>query len=104
MIRSAYAPAFKTPRSLRKNFPQIFGLLVNAGAYADLITLAYRPFTPLGAESAGGHILFGMSGSQVNDTMVNGAWVMRDRDILTVDEAAIFARSIDRAPRIWAQM
>jgi len=36
--------------------------------------------------------------------MVNGAWVMRDRDILTVDEAAIFARSTQRAPLIWAQM
>jgi len=29
---------------------------------------------------------------------------MRDRDIITVDEAAIFARSTERAPRIWAQM
>ena len=64
----------------------------------------YRPFTPLDAGSAGGHILFGMSGSQVNDTMVNGAWVMRDREILTVDEAAMFARSTKRAPRIWEQM
>jgi hypothetical protein len=36
--------------------------------------------------------------------MVNGSWVMRDRDILTVDEAGIFARSAERAPRIWAQM
>ena len=78
--------------------------VLKAGAYADLVTLDYRPFTPLDAESAGGHILFGMSGSQVNDTMVNGAWVMRDRDILSVDEAAIFARSTQRAPRIWAQM
>ena len=78
--------------------------VLKVGAYADLITLAYRPFTPLGAESAGGHILFGMSGSQVHDTMVNGTWVMRNRDILTVDEVAIFARSTERAPHIWAQM
>jgi len=91
------------PRICAKFFRKDLGVL-KAGAYADLITVAYRPFTPLDAESAGGHILFGMSGSQVNDTMVNGAWVMRDRDILTVDEAAIFARSTQRAPRIWAQM
>ena len=91
------------PKICEKFFRKDLGVL-QAGAYADLITLDYRPFTPLSAESAGGHILFGMSGSQVNDTMVNGAWVMRDRDIITVDEAAIFARSIDRAPRIWAQM
>ena len=91
------------PQICANYFRKDLGVL-KAGAYADLIALDYRPFTPLSAESAGGHILFGMSGSQVNDTMVNGAWVMRDRVILTVDEAAIFARSKQRAPRIWAQM
>lgn len=91
------------PQICARFFRKDLGVL-KAGAYADLITLDYRRFTPLDAGSAGGHILFGMSGSQVNDTMVNGAWVMRDRDILTVDEAAIFARSTQRAPRIWAQM
>jgi len=91
------------PKICATFFRRELGVL-KAGAYADLITLDYRPFTPLEAGSAGGHILFGMSGSQVNDTMVNGAWVMRDRDILTVDEAAIFARSTQRAPRVWAQM
>jgi putative selenium metabolism protein SsnA len=91
------------PQICAKFFRKDLGVL-KAGAYADLITLAYHPFTPLNAESAGGHILFGMSGSQVNDTMVNGAWVMRGREILTVDEAAIFARSTERAPRIWAEM
>jgi len=91
------------PKICAKFFRKDLGVL-KAGAYADLIAVDYRPFTPLSAESAGGHILFGMSGSQVNDTMVNGAWVMRDRTILTVDDAAIFARSTQRAPRIWAQM
>ena len=91
------------PKICAQYFRKDLGVL-KAGAYADLIAVDYRPFTPLSAESAGGHILYGMSGSQVNDTMVNGAWVMRDRTILTVDEAAIFARSTQRAPRIWAQM
>ena len=91
------------PQICAQYFRKDLGVL-KAGAYADLIAVDYRPFTPLSAESAGGHILFGMSGSQVNDTMVNGAWVMRDRTILTVDEAAIFARSTQRAPRIWAQL
>ena len=91
------------PKICAQYFRKDLGVL-KAGTYADLIAVDYRPFTPLSAESAGGHILFGMSGSQVNDTMVNGAWVMRDRTILTVDEAAIFARSTQRAPHIWAQM
>lgn len=91
------------PQICAKYFRKDLGVL-KAGAYADLICVDYRRFTPLDAGSAGGHILFGMSGSQVNDTMVNGAWVMRDREILTVDEAALFARSTQRAPRIWEQM
>ncbi|MEP7035630.1 MAG: putative aminohydrolase SsnA [Actinomycetota bacterium] len=91
------------PKICAKFFRKDLGIL-RAGAYADLITVDYRPFTPLDAESAAGHILFGMSGSQVNDTMVNGTWVMRDREILTVDERAIFAHSSEQAPRIWEQM
>lgn len=91
------------PKICAKFFRKDLGVL-RVGAYADVITLAYRSFTPLDAESAAGHILFGMSGSQVNDTMVNGAWVMRDQEILTVDERAIFAHSSERAPRIWEQM
>ncbi len=91
-------------RSARKHFARPLGVLT-PGGYADLITLNYDPITPLTAGSTGGHILFGMSGSMVNDTMVNGAWVMRDRVITTVDEAEIFARSAERPrQRIWAQM
>jgi putative selenium metabolism protein SsnA len=91
------------PKIAAKHFAKPLGILA-PGAYADLITLSYDPITPLNAGSAGGHILFGMSGSMVNDTMVNGAWVMRDRAILTVDEAQVVARSRAAAPRIWAQM
>ena len=58
----------------------------------------------LTAGSTGGHILFGMSGSMVNDALVNGSWVMRDRAITTLDEAEVHARSRAAAPRIWAQM
>lgn len=75
-----------------------------AGAYADLITLEYTSHTPMNGQNTGGHILFGMSGRQVNDTMVAGRWVMRDRTVLTVDEERICARSRERAPRVWARM
>jgi cytosine/adenosine deaminase-related metal-dependent hydrolase len=91
------------PAICARFFAKPLGVL-RPGAYADLITLAYRPFTPFEAGSVWGHVLFGMSGAQVTDTMVNGAWVMRDRALLTVDEAEICARSAARARRIWASM
>ncbi|HRW19504.1 MAG TPA: putative aminohydrolase SsnA [Dermatophilaceae bacterium] len=91
------------PKITAKHFARPVGVLA-PGAYADLITLDYDPITPLGAGSYAGHILFGMSGRMVNDTMVDGRWVMRDRVIQTIDEAAVNARSRAAAPRIWARM
>jgi putative selenium metabolism protein SsnA len=91
------------PRIAAKHFRRPVGVLA-PGAYADLITVSYLPPTPLDENTIGGHILFGMSGRQVDDTMVAGRWIMRDRRIVTVDEAAVFARSRERAPRIWADM
>ncbi|GAB77526.1 putative selenium metabolism protein SsnA [Austwickia chelonae] len=79
------------------------GVLV-PGAYADVITQDYLPQTPMNGDNTLGHLLFGMTGALTHDTMVAGRWVMRDRRILTVDEAEIFARSRERAPRIWARM
>lgn len=75
--------------------------VIKEGAYADIITLDYKPFTPFNGDTVGGHILFGMSGRMVNDTIINGKFVMKDREILTVDEDKIFAESIERAPEIW---
>ncbi len=91
------------PKIAARHFARPVGLLA-PGAYADLITLDYDPITPLSAGSAAGHILFGMTGRMVNDTMVDGRWVMRDRVIQTLDEAQVNARSRAAAPRIWAQM
>lgn len=78
--------------------------VLKAGAYADIITQSYVPQTPMHGGNTLGHLLFGMTGALTNDTMVAGRWVMRDRQIVTVDEARILARSRERAPRVWAQM
>jgi cytosine/adenosine deaminase-related metal-dependent hydrolase len=91
------------PRIAARHFRRPLGVLA-PGAYADLITVTYLPQTPMNAENTGGHILFGMSGRQVNDAMVAGRWIMRDQRILTVEEEAVFARSRRRAPRIWERM
>ena len=78
--------------------------VLRPGACADVICVDYRPQTPLEAGSVKGHILYGMGGAMVTDTMVGGRWVMRDRTILNLDEDDILARSRERAPRIWASM
>ena len=75
--------------------------IVAAGAYADLILLDYYPTTPLKAENLPWHILFGVSGGHVHSTICHGQVLMRNRTLLTMDEAAITARSRTLAAQSW---
>jgi putative selenium metabolism protein SsnA len=71
------------------------------GAYADLILVDYHPFTELSAGNLPWHILFGFEASAVTSTMVAGKWLMRDRKLLTLDEAAIAARARELSTETW---
>ena len=83
-------------------FDQPVGVIA-PGAYADLILLDYYPTTPLKPENLPWHILFGVSGGHVHSTIAHGQVLMRDRELLTMDEAAITARSREIAARTWAR-
>ncbi|HHX69697.1 MAG: putative aminohydrolase SsnA [Miniphocaeibacter sp.] len=74
------------------------------GAYADLITLDYFPHTPINANNWYGHSLFGFTGRLVIDNMINGKFVMKNREIQNVDVDAIHARSAERAAEVWKFM
>ncbi len=74
------------------------------GAPADLVVLDYRPPTPLTSENLAGHLLFGLDRSHVRSTMVAGRFVLRDRRVTTVDEAAVFARARRAAEALWKRM
>ncbi len=71
------------------------------GAAADLIFVDYHPFTPLHAGNLAWHILFGFEASMVTTTIVNGRLLMRDRQLLTLDEQAIAAEARALAPALW---
>ena len=87
-------------RLARQFFPQPLGE-ISPGAAADLILLDYQPTTPLTAANLPWHILFGVSGSHVTHTMVAGRWLMKNRELLTLDEAAITAQSRKVAAETW---
>ena len=72
-----------------------------AGAHADLILVDYHPTTPLTPENLPWHILFGFRESMVTTTIVAGRVLMRDRQLQTLDEAQITARSRELASRVW---
>ena len=71
------------------------------GAAADMILLDYYPTTPLTADNLPWHILFGVSGSHVHSTIVQGEILMRNRELLTMDEEEISARSRENAAHCW---
>jgi putative selenium metabolism protein SsnA len=77
---------------------------LSVGAYADLILLEYVPTTPLDAGNLPWHLIFGMDGGEVSTTIVGGKVLMRDRQLLTLDEEAVCARSRELARKLWARV
>ncbi len=73
------------------------------GAFADIMLCDYQPFTPMGSGNLPWHILFGLDGSHVTDTIASGRLLMRDRQLLSLDEAAISARAMELAQDVWAR-
>ena len=75
--------------------------VITPGAQADLIFVDYHPHTPLTAGNVPWHIVFGFHESMVTTTMVAGKVLMRDRELLTLDEEDITARARQQAPGVW---
>ncbi|MBI3173897.1 MAG: putative aminohydrolase SsnA [Chloroflexi bacterium] len=71
------------------------------GGYADLIFVEYHATTPLTADNLPWHILFGFQGGMVTTTIIHGRVLMRDRELLTLDEAEIAAKAREAAVKTW---
>nr|MBN1229249.1 putative aminohydrolase SsnA [Anaerolineae bacterium] len=82
-------------------FPDAAPGLLTQGAAGDVILVDYHPTTPLTAGNLPWHILFGFESSMVTTTIVAGEVLMRDRRLLTLDEAAITEKSREIVPAIW---
>ena len=86
-----------------KYFPDKLGVL-EAGAAADVIVMDYKPYTPFSNENIDGHILFGMTGRQCETTIANGKILMKDRELIGIDEEAINARILEEAKKLWGAL
>ncbi len=82
-------------------FPETLPGLLIPGTAADIILVDYHPTTPLTAGNLPWHIIFGFESSMVTTTIVNGQVLMRDRELLTLDEAEITAHSREIVPAVW---
>ena len=77
---------------------------LKAGAPADLVLMDYTPYTDLNADNLPWHMLFGMDGSMVTHTLCNGQLLMKDRELLTLDEAEIAAKALEASHRAWQRV
>lgn len=71
------------------------------GAYADIILVDYLPPTPLKESTFFGHFLFGICEAPVNTTIINGKILMKDGNLLHINEEKIFAESRKQSENFW---
>jgi putative selenium metabolism protein SsnA len=97
----AYAAAFLNNREIvRKVFGMDLGR-IQTGAQADLILVDYFPPTPLDGDNLFGHLLFGISNAPVDSLIVNGRYVVRNKQCVNVDEPAIARKAAAQARSLW---
>jgi putative selenium metabolism protein SsnA len=82
-------------------FPDSPPGMLTPGAAADIILVDYHPTTPMTGGNLPWHILFGFEASMVTATICAGKILMQDRQLLTLDEAAITARSREIVTAVW---
>lgn len=84
---------FKTPLGVLKE-----------DAAADVIVVDYDPLTPMDVTNYSGHILFGMMGRSVKTTVANGRVLMKDRELIGIDEAKVMAECRSQAKKLWTSI
>ena len=95
---------FKNNREIcAKYFPDPLGIL-KAGAAADVIVMDYKLFTPFSGDNIDGHMIFGMTGRQCETTMCNGRLLMKDRQLIGIDEEAVNARTLEVSKKLWGRL
>jgi putative selenium metabolism protein SsnA len=75
--------------------------VIQEGAQADLILVDYNPFTEMNTGNLPWHIQFGFRDSMVTATMVAGQWLMKDRELLTLDEKDITEKAMQSSKEVW---
>ena len=84
-------------------FPVRLGV-IEKGAAADFAILDYIPPTTLEAGNFLGHFIFGMVDAVVDTTIVAGKILMQDKQIFSLDEEEIAARSRKLAAKVWSRI
>jgi len=88
---------------MERYFPGASFGRVEAGCPADLVLWDYDPPTPLVSDNVAGHLAFGLSSRGVRSVLVDGAFVVRDREPF-FDAETILAEGREQGARLWKRM
>jgi putative selenium metabolism protein SsnA len=101
----------EAPQLLLQNNASIterqFGLRLGEiaeGRQADLAIIDYQPPTPLSEANFLGHLIFGLVDATVDTTVCKGKILMKGKQILSMDEERLAARSRELAPKMWKRL
>ena len=74
---------------------------IKEGYKADLILVDYHPITEMNAGNFPWQILFGFRDSMVTMTMVDGKILMKDREIIGINEGEICSQAMRLSGKVW---
>jgi putative selenium metabolism protein SsnA len=101
----------EAPQMLLQNNAEIvkrqFGLALGeiaVGRPADLAIIDYCPPTPLSEANFLGHLIFGLVDAVVDTTVSRGKILMQGKQIVSMDEERLAARSRELAPKMWQRL
>jgi putative selenium metabolism protein SsnA len=101
----------EAPQMLLQNNAEIvkrqFGLRLGEiaeGRPADLAIIDYCPPTPLSEANFLGHLIFGLVDAVVDTTVCRGKILMQGKQIVSMDEERLAARSRELAPKMWQRL
>jgi putative selenium metabolism protein SsnA len=97
----AYAAALLNNRTIARKISGMEIGRIETGARADLLLVDYYPPTPLDSTNLFGHFLFGIAQAPVDSLLVNGRYVLRHRECVTIDDRAVAEKAATRARALW---
>ena len=99
----AYAAALLNNRVIAR---KVWGFdvgRIQTSARADLALLDYYPPTPLRPDNLFGHVMFGIANAPVDTLLVNGRVVLRDKQLVNVDEGGVAEKAAACARALWGR-
>jgi cytosine/adenosine deaminase-related metal-dependent hydrolase len=84
-------------------FGRSFGTLAK-NSPADIVVLDYKYPTTIVHQNILDHFLFGMNAAMIQHVMIDGTWIVWNRQLMGIDEDAVMEKARKVATKFWKRM